>query len=295
MTSAGLRASQPRTRRRRPRTDFGLFGPESVTWKIMGEPVMWIAGMRALYLQALHPRVMKGTWQNTSFARPDEAWGRFTRTIKFVQVRTYGTMQEVERAGRRVRKIHAVLTGVDADGTEFRLDEPELLLWVHCAEIASEAEIARRSGVRVTAAELDAFVDEQRRSAAVVGLDPADVPASMVELDAYFDAMRSRLCACGEAKQALRQSFTPKVPLVFLPLRVLAPPINLLAFASLPPWARQLYGLPTMPLSDAAVTVALRAAYESSSRVPPQLLFVPGAALARRIRRNAADRDISAA
>lgn len=286
MTSAGFRAS-PEHRRRR-REDDGLFGPHSVTWKIMGEPVMWIAGMRALYLQALHPRVMRGTWQNTSFAKPDEAWGRFTRTIKFVQVRTYGSTAEVERAGRRLRKIHAALTGTDADGNEFRLDEPELLLWVHCAEIASEAEVARRSGVPVSAAELDTFIDEQRRSAAVVGLDPATVPASMAELDSYFAEMRPRLRACAEAKQALRQSFTPKVPMVFLPLRVIAPPLNLLAFASLPPWARQLYGLPTLPLSDPAVTVALRAAYESSARVPPQLLFVPGAAIARRIRRTAA-------
>jgi uncharacterized protein (DUF2236 family) len=286
MTSAGFRA--PSAHRRRPRPDLGLFGPESVTWKIMREPVMWVAGMRALYLQALHPRVMKGTWQNTSFARPDEAWGRFTRTIKFVQTRTYGTMAEVERAGRRVRKIHAALTGIDSDGTEFRLDEPELLLWVHCAEVASEAEVARRSGVPVTAAELDAFVDEQRRSAEIVGLDPATVPASMAELNSYFEHMRSGIYACAEARRALRQSFTPKVPLLFLPVRVIAPPLNLLAFASLPPWARQMYGVPALPLSDAAVTVALRAAYESSSRVPPQLLFVPGAALARRIRRLAA-------
>lgn len=286
MTSAGVRARSPR--RRRPREDFGLFGPQSVTWKIMGEPVMWVAGMRALYLQALHPRVMKGTWQNTSFSRPDEAWGRFTRTIKFVQTRTYGTVAEVERAGRRVRKIHSALTGIDSDGSEFRLDEPELLLWVHCAEIASEADVARRSGVQVSPAELDVFVDEQRRSAEVVGLDPSSVPASMADLDDYFRQMRPRIYACAEAKQALRQSFTPKVPLLFLPVRVIAPPVNLLAFASLPPWARQMYGVPTLPLSDAAVTVALRAAYESSSRVPPQLLFVPGAALARRLRRLAA-------
>lgn len=254
----------------------------------MGQPVMWVAGMRALYLQALHPTVMRGTWQNTSFARPSEAWGRFTRTIRFVQVRTYGTLTEVERAGARLRRIHATLTGVDCDGRRFRLDEPELLLWVHCAEIASEAEIARRSGVHVTAAELDTFVDEQRRSAAVVGLDPAGVPATMAELEAYFDAIRPQLHATAEARQALRQSFTPRVPLAFLPLRVVAPPLNMLAFASLPPWARQLYGVPVVPLSDAAVTLALRAAFESTTRVPPELLLVPGAAIARRLRRSAA-------
>jgi len=82
--------------------DRGLFGPGSVTWRILGEPVMWVAGFRALYLQALHPRVMRGTWQNTSFAKPGEAWGRFVRTAGFVSVRTYGTTAQVDRAARRV-------------------------------------------------------------------------------------------------------------------------------------------------------------------------------------------------
>ena len=200
--------------------DSGLFGPGSVTWRILSEPVMWIAGLRAMYLQALHPRVMLGTWQNTAFAKPDEAWGRFTRTVEFVRVRTYGTTAEVERLGARLRKVHAALPGVDGDGQRFRLDEPELLLWVHCGEVGSYAEIARRSGVHVTPAELDAFIDEQRRSAAVVGLDPAAVPASMAELAEYYEQMRPRLRACPEARHALRLSFTPKLPPALLPLRL---------------------------------------------------------------------------
>jgi uncharacterized protein (DUF2236 family) len=260
----------------------GLFGPGSVTWRIMGEPVMWIAGLRALYLQALHPRTMRGTWQNTSFTNPREAWGRFTRTTEFVRVRTYGTRAEVDRAARRVRKIHASLTGVDANGQRFRLDEPELLCWVHCGEIGSYADIARRSGVRVGAAELDQFVAEQRRSAAVIGLDPGTVPGSMAELDAYFAAMRPKLGACAEARQALRMSFTPRLPLEFLPLKLIVPPLNTLAFATLPRWARRMYGAPGSPLTDVAATVALRAAFESSTRIPPRLLFLPAAAVARR-------------
>ena len=131
--------------------DHGLFGPASVTWRLMTEPVMWVAGARALYLQALHPKVMKGTWQNSAFARSGEAWGRFVRTIEFVEIRTYGTLPQVERAGRRLRRIHASLTGIDDDGRTFRLDEPELLLWVHCAEVSSLADIARRCGMRVSA------------------------------------------------------------------------------------------------------------------------------------------------
>lgn len=261
--------------------DRGLFGPDSVTWRVLSEPVMWIAGVRAMYIQALHPRVMLGTWQNTALAKPDEAWGRFTRTVEFVRVRTYGTTADVSRAAARLRKVHSSLTGVDGDGTPFRLDDPELLLWVHCGEIGSYAEIARRSGVHVTAAELDQFVAEQRRSAEVVGLSPGIVPASMAEMDAYYQRMRPRLRVTAEARHALRLSFAPRVPLALKPLRLVVPPVNVLAYASLPRWARRLYGTPAIGLTDAAVTLALRAAFESTTRIPPQLLMLAGAADAR--------------
>lgn len=269
--------------------DDGLYGPGSLTWRIMGEPVMWVAGLRALYLHALHPQVMRGTWQNTSLNKPGEAWGRFVRTTEFVSVRTYGTTAEVDRAGRRVRKIHAMLTGTDPDGTTFRLDEPELLIWVHCGEIASYVDIARRSGMGLSAPDLDAFVDEQRRSAAVVGLDPASVPASVAELDAYYERVRHGLYACAEAKQALRKSYNPQLPAQLLPLKLMLPPINTLAFATLPRWARRMYGTPGSPLTDVGATVALRMAHQSVTRIPRKLIYLPAARAAhRRVRGQAA-------
>lgn len=254
----------------------GLFGPASVTWRVLGEPVMWVGGLRAMYLQALHPRTMRATWQNTAFARPGEAWGRFARTVEFVRVRTYGTAEEVRRAGRRVRTVHASLTGVDADGSVIRLDEPELLLWVHCGEIDSYADVARRCGMGLGSAQLDAFVNEQRRSAAVVGLDPAHVPASMAELAAYFERMRPELGACAEARQAFRRSFRPDIPWPFTGLKLAVPPANVLAFATLPRWARRMYGAPGSRVSDLAATAALRTLYQATTRVPPRLLGMTG-------------------
>ncbi|MGA3154008.1 MAG: oxygenase MpaB family protein [Streptosporangiaceae bacterium] len=55
--------------------------------------------------------------------------------------------------------------------------------------------------MRLSASELDQFVAEQRRSAAVVGLESASVPGGMAELDGYYDAMQPRLHACAEAWQ----------------------------------------------------------------------------------------------
>ncbi|GGW39540.1 hypothetical protein GCM10010381_25310 [Streptomyces xantholiticus] len=70
------------------------------------------------------------------------------RTADFVGTITYGTTEAAEKAGARVRRIHARLRATDpVTGEPYGVDEPELLLWVHCAEVASYLEVARRSGL----------------------------------------------------------------------------------------------------------------------------------------------------
>jgi uncharacterized protein (DUF2236 family) len=250
-----------------------MFGPGSATWHLMGEPILWVAGIRALYLQALDPTTMLGTWQNSALVHRHEAWARFLRTTEFVRIRTYGSTPDVERAARRVRKIHASLTGTDADGTAFRLDEPDQLLWVHCAEVDSYVAICRRCGMGATPDQLDEFVDEQRRSAALVGLDPATVPASVAELDAYYADARQRAQASAEAKKSLLMSFNPPLPSPLVPLKLVVPALNTLAFAALPRWARKLYGAPGHPATDAATTATLKALYQATRLAPAQLRY----------------------
>lgn len=255
------------------RADDGLFGRESVTWRVMTSRIMWVAVVRALYLQALHPRVIRGTLQNApALTEPVDAWARLRRTRMFIETRTFGTRAEAERAAHRVRRIHEPLTGTDPDGTRYRVDEPDLLLWVHCGEVASCADIARRSRLPFSAADLDAFVAEQRISAELIGADPAAAPVSMAELGAYYERMRPALYACDEAKQALRLTFRPPVPDGNRALKLGLPPVSALAFSTLPGWARRMYGRPDGPLSDVAATAGLRAARLAFSQ---QWLFRP--------------------
>src|SRR6266700_7797723 len=243
------------------RDDDGLFGPGSVTWRIMSSRIMWVAVLRALYLQALHPRVIRGTLQNAAtITEPADAWARLRRTRTFIETRTFGTTAEDERAGRRVRTIHASLTGTDPDGTRYRVDDPELLLWVHCGEVSSCADIARRSRLPFSAADLDAFVAEQRTSAELIGIDRSAAPASMAELNAYYEQIRPRLHAGDEARQALRVIMLPPVPNGNRGLKLGMTLVSALAFSTLPGWARRMYGRPTGPVSEAAATAGLLAA-----------------------------------
>ncbi len=243
------------------RPDDGLFGPGSATWQLTNNAIMWVAAVRALVLQALHPRVIRGTLQNaTAITEPVEAWARLRRTRMFVEACTFGTTADAERAGSRLRRIHESLTGIDPDGTQYRVDEPELLLWVHCGEVASIADVGRRAALGVSAADLDAFVAEQRRRAELVGLDPRLAPASMAELSAYYEQIRPRLYACDEAKESLRLLSRPPVPRGNRALKLAMPPFNALAFSTLPGWARRMYGRSGSPLIDLAATCGLRAA-----------------------------------
>ena len=75
----------------------------------------------------------------------------------------------------------------------------------------------------------------------------------------FVEQIRPRLYACDEAKQALRLTFHPPVPDGSRGLKLGLPPVAVLAFSTLPRWARRMYGGPGGPLSEAAATAGLRA------------------------------------
>ncbi|MBT2420155.1 DUF2236 domain-containing protein [Streptomyces sp. ISL-22] len=249
--------------------DPGLFTPNSVTWQMHGDPIMWVAGIRALYLQALHPRAVRGVMQNSDFRR--DAWGRLLRTANFVGTITYGTTEAAEKAGARVRKIHSMLGATDPDtGERYGVDEPGLLLWVHCAEIDSYLQVARRSGLRLSDAQADRYIAEQRVSARLVGLDPDAVPANQEEMAEYFEKVRPEL-ACGPEARAVDGFLLrpPTHPLLIPAREVLWRRVAQLAYAALPPYAHELYGRPAP--GPAAVTRQLRATGTLLRCVPARL------------------------
>src|SRR5256885_8630678 len=110
--------------------DPGLFGPDSVTWRVHAAPSMLIGGLRALLVQALHPLAMAGVHQHSDYR--DNPWGRLRRTSEYVLITTYGDTETAARAGAVVRAVHRRISGVDpVTGRAYRADDPELLAWIH--------------------------------------------------------------------------------------------------------------------------------------------------------------------
>jgi uncharacterized protein (DUF2236 family) len=235
--------------------DPGLYGPDSVTWRVHADPTMALGGLRALLLQALHPLAMSGVAQHSDFR--SDPWGRLFRTAEYVGVTTYGTTDAANRAGARVRGIHRKLGGIEPEsGQPYRVNDPHLLLWVHCVEVESFLTTAVRSGLRLSKAEQDAYYAEQLTNARLVGL--TTVPASRAEMADYFRDMQPELRVTAEARAAARFVLFPPMPtkVALTPARPAWAALAGTAAAMLPRWARRLYRLPGMPTTDLGATAA---------------------------------------
>ncbi len=251
--------------------DPGLYGPDSVTWRVHADPSMALAGLRALLLQAVHPLAMSGVAQHSDFR--EDPWGRLFRTAEYVGVTTYGTTEQARRAGAKVRGIHQKLGGIEPEsGTAYRVNDPALLRWVHCVEVESFLTTAVRCGLRLSAAEQDRYYAEQQGGARLVGV--TDAPGSVAEMADYFQDVRPQLRVTGAARDAaLFVTWPPMPALVSLgtPARPAWVALAAASFAMLPRWARRLYRLPGLPTTDLAATAA-GLAFRSGLLVVPDSL-----------------------
>jgi uncharacterized protein (DUF2236 family) len=257
--------------------DLGYFGPDSVTWRLHSDPVGWVAGVRALFLLALHPLAMAGVDQHSTFR--DDPIGRLQRTGDYLGTITFGTRAEADRAAARVRGVHRRVRGIEPEADEpYVGSDPELLLWVHCGEIDSFLTVGRRAGVSLSDADADRYVAEQVRAATLVGIPAEITPSSVAELGAYFERVRPTLRVTAAARSTARWLFVPPMPtLVQLatPARAAWLAAASLSFATLPPWARRLYGSPGLPTTDLGASLTLRSLRLVSHLLPGNLRETP--------------------
>src|ERR1700736_5484803 len=89
--------------------DPGLFGPGSVTWRVLREPLLVMAGARALLLQAAHPHVAQGAIDHSAYA--EDPFGRLMRTFEWAGRVAFGTTAEAREASARVNRLHRKVRG----------------------------------------------------------------------------------------------------------------------------------------------------------------------------------------
>jgi uncharacterized protein (DUF2236 family) len=147
--------------------DAGLFGPDSVAWRVHGHPSALVGGIRSLIVQTLHPLAMAGVAEHSDY-RSDPI-GRLRRTTAFVAATTYGATAQAEAAVAAVRRVHERVRGTAPDGRRYDANDPDLLAWVHHVEVESFLLAYKRVGPGLSPAEADCYVEEMARLGDLMG------------------------------------------------------------------------------------------------------------------------------
>ena len=234
--------------------DQSYLPPDGVARMVHSDlPSMLIGGISALLLQTLHPLAMAGVAEHSNYQA--DPLGRLRRTADFVGTTTFGTVQEAEKAVQQVRRVHRRVTGVAPDGRPYSAGDPELVTFIHAAEVSSFLESSRRFGPRdLTPEQCDQYYEEMAPVALALGAEW--VPRSSADVEDYFRRQRHEFHAGPQALQArdwLRHGVSRRRE-----QRAIYNVLYAGAVSTLPPWARRELGLSAPgPLDLLVDTVAV--------------------------------------
>ena len=184
-------AGMPTIRYEEPAGDPGIFGPDSMAWRVnRNGGTLFIGGIAAVLLELAEPRVRSGVWDHTDF-RVDPV-GRMQRTGMAAMVTTYGATRDVEAVTARVRRMHERISGSTPEGRAYRASDPELLRWVHATAVYGFLNAyVRYVAPDLARADQDRYYADSARAAAYYGA--TNVPTSVSAMEDYFEAMLPEL------------------------------------------------------------------------------------------------------
>ncbi len=268
--------------------------PGGMLWDLAGEIRMLLTLPAALTMQVAHPAVSAGV-DDYSVFRTDP-WGRGERSLTSVQLWVYGGEAAAEE-GRRLRKLHRGIQGVDAHGREYHALTPANYSWVHATGFPVYQHAQRYLGIRP-------YTDEEERRlyaewlqvGRVLGLRERDMPQTLEEFWPYYRRMLEEELECTLVVEEL-VSTAQRVPPpdrgprpVRVVLRSLWPLLlplfvrfrRFVTIGLMPPDARAAIGLPWTRRQERRLRRLCRVVRQVVPWLPERLRFLPLAYEARK-------------
>jgi uncharacterized protein (DUF2236 family) len=252
--------------------DLGYFGPDSVSWRVHREVTVLFGGARAVLMQAAHPLVIAGARETGFYER--NPWKRLQRTLVLTYTITFGSRAQADAAAERINDVHARVKGIDAEtGLPYDGLDPDLLLYVHACLIESALVFERLTVGGLDAAGRQRFHEEQMLAAEMVGIPRGAIPPTVPELRAYLQGVYdSGIPRVGEAARRVAALFhDPPREAEWRPVLI---GVSNLAFGTLPPELRRLYGIEVGPGRRMAMRTALAATRALRPLLPPRFRFI---------------------
>ncbi|HEX8053837.1 MAG TPA: oxygenase MpaB family protein [Thermoleophilaceae bacterium] len=274
-------------------SDPGLFGPDSVTWRVNREGVLLAGGGTALILQLAHPLVAAGVSQHSNYR--EDPWGRLYRTLDLTTKIQFGSTATAEEASARIRHTHGRVRGKSdqaagayAEGTPYDARTHDLIMWVHATLVHTSLLVYQRYVRPLTIAEQRRYYEEQKLLGEKFGVPREHQPATYADFNDYFEAMLAseRIAPTEALLDVVDAVMRPELPFVARPI---VEALNLSTVGHLPTSLRDELGLPWGP-HRARLFEASRLVLSAALPVLPKLLreFPPARSADRRVRRLAA-------
>lgn len=173
---------------------LGLYGPDTLSWKIGREAIVFLGGGRAALLQLAHPFVAHAIEQHSR--TKIDLVGRFQRTFMYVYSMIFGDLDHAFRSARRVHAFHSTVhgaitedVGLFRNGTPYHANDEEALLWVHATLVDTAMLVFDRCVRRLSDREKDQYWRESHRFARLFGISSRVLPNSHADFRTYFDGM----------------------------------------------------------------------------------------------------------
>src|SRR5271157_1659590 len=156
----------------------GLFGTNSVSWKINRESALFLAAGRALLLQLAHPWVAAAIVEHSRTL--GEPIDRFHRTFAVVFTMVFGTLDQALSAARGLHRRHAAIhgrlpitVGPFRAGSQYQANDLAALRWVHATLIETALMAHDFVLPPLTGEERARYYSESHLFAALFGIPPA--------------------------------------------------------------------------------------------------------------------------
>lgn len=228
-----------------PDPRIGLYGPDSMMWRITGP--LTPAGMgagRALLLQTAHPWITAGIDEH-SIVRYDPL-ERARRTFIHISTMVYGSMPQVMASANLVHGIHKEIKGkmpYDAGSfhksSEYRANEVAAMVWVSATLWDTLVRMYEGIEEPLTYAEKEQLYEEAKLFNMLFGIPEEAMPRNWKEFADYNETMwlSPQLTVTDNARILKEDLFKPGSIFLAFPLWVQ----EVVTAANLPPSIREGY------------------------------------------------------
>jgi len=248
----------------RPLGDPGLYGPDSMAWRVHANPIaLAIGGVAAVILELAEPRVRTGVWEHSIFAT--DPLTRMRRTGEATMITTYAPTAAAQARIAMVGRMHQKVSGTTPEGQPYHALDPELATWVHLTAAYGFLSAYRRYvDPALSLADQDRYFAEGATVGAAFGADAP--PTSLAAAEARLRAMQPRLVRHPIIDEFL--GIVERTSPMGLAGRAVQPLVVAASIDLLPAWAREQLALRQRPARLAAARVALRA-LAAAARLAP--------------------------